>query len=98
MNTQITAAIQFIPLTDPKTAYREIDEIISIIQSMELNYTVCPFETVIEGTLENILKVITAINEKSKTLSCEQFILNVKFHINKNQNLSLETNIKKYSK
>lgn len=63
-NTSITLyeasmAIQILPNTpDTQEKIRVIDKVIENIKSKNLSMVVCPFETVIEGTLEQMLQIL----------------------------------------
>ncbi|MFP4588359.1 MAG: thiamine-binding protein [Candidatus Bipolaricaulota bacterium] len=52
-------SIQCLPLSgaDKKEVYRLVDQAIEVIDQSGLDYTVSPFETTIEGDLEEVWKV-----------------------------------------
>jgi len=49
---QINAAIQLLPLKTNEDRYSVVDKAIELINKSGLNYKVCPFETVVEGSTE----------------------------------------------
>ena len=60
-NPKINAAIQLLPLSNNIDKYKIIDEAIALIISSGLNYVVCPFETVVEGSFEEVMQLIKNI-------------------------------------
>ena len=75
----------------------DIDQIIEWIRSFGLKLQVTPFETVVEGRFDEIQKLLTSIYTKSIHLNCNQFLLNIKVHVNHLESLSFEKNIEKYN-
>lgn len=72
MKCEASMAIQIIPMIeDRKRIIEAVDKVIEYIKSTGLNMVVCPFETVIEGTLEQVLD----IHKKSIEIA-EQFGIN----------------------
>ena len=64
MNNIVNVAIQVLPVSKNIHPYNIVDKAIEIIQNSGLNYKVCPFETVIEGKLEEILQLISKIQDE----------------------------------
>lgn len=58
-NYEASMAIQMLPrLSEKDDNIRVIDKVIENIKSKGLNMVVCPFETVIEGNLNEILDIL----------------------------------------
>ncbi len=58
-NYEASMAIQILPrLSEKDDNIRVIDKVIENIKSKGLNMVVCPFETVIEGNLNEILDIL----------------------------------------
>jgi uncharacterized protein YqgV (UPF0045/DUF77 family) len=96
-NNKINAAIQLLPLSNNIDKYKIIDEAISLIHKSGLKYVVCPFETVVEGSFEEVMKLIEAIKNMSLQGSSEEIILNLKLHCNSKKSLFIDDKIGKYN-
>ena len=87
----ISAQIQFIPLhaTEPMA---KVDAAIALIQGSGLAFEVGPFGTSVEGPK---IQVQSLIDQLLSLTTCEEFILNVQFHIGENR-LSNEQKVAKF--
>ncbi len=82
MNKYVTnASLQLVPIVQEKHPYDWIDEVIEVIQSSELRYSVGPFGTTVEGTYEQISQLIHAINQYLYLHNCAEWVLHVQWHI-----------------
>jgi len=77
----INASLQVVPLAQDKHPYAWVDEAIEIIQQSGLKYQVGAFATEIEGTHEEVLKLVTAINNYLQEKGCAEWILNVQLQM-----------------
>ena len=77
---KINAAIQLLPIGAKKNRYGIIDEAIALIQSSGLVYTICPFETVVEGESDAVYKLIQTIQTETLKNNCDELIINIKIH------------------
>ena len=91
----INAAIQLLPTQGTKNKIELIDEAIELIKKSNLKYLVCPFETVVEGTFEQVSKLINDIRVKTLNNGCEQLLINIKIHA-ANSDLFFEDKLIKY--
>ena len=62
-NHKINLAIQVLPDSKNKHPYQIVDDSIKVISGSGFNYKVCPFETVIECTLDEGMDLIKAYIE-----------------------------------
>ena len=87
----ISTQIQFIPLhsAEPMAA---VDAAIALIQNSGLTYEVGPFGTSLEGPKTAIQKLIDDLLLLS---TCEEFLLNVQYHVGENR-LSNEEKVAKF--
>lgn len=92
---QINAAIQLLPLKTSEDRYSVVDKAIALIDKSGLNYMVCPFETVVEGSSEKVHQLIRDIQEVILKNGCDELILNVKIHA-ANRDLSFSEKLEKY--
>jgi len=95
-NHKINAAIQLLPLSNNIDKYKIIDKAIAVIKSSGLNYLVCPFETVVEGSFEEVLQLIEKIKNVGFNDNNEELIINLKLHCNKTKSLFIDDKIGNY--
>ncbi len=95
-NLKINVAIQLLPTKTSEDKIELIDKAIGLIKASKLKHIVCPFETVVEGTFEEIFSLIDAIRTSSITNGCEELIINIKIHAS-NHDLFFEDKLVKYS-
>lgn len=77
---KINAAIQLLPIETKMVRWEIIDKAIKLIRLSGLNYKVCPFETVVEGTTEQVFKLISDIKNLSLENGSEEVLMNIKLH------------------
>ena len=80
-NNKINAAIQLLPLSNNIDKYKIIDEAISLIHKSGLKYVVCPFETVVEGTYDEIFDLVNKIRTTTLNNGCEELLINIKINL-----------------
>lgn len=95
-NHKINVAIQLLPLSNNIDKYQIIDEAIALIKNSGLKYVVCPFETVVEGTFNEVMLLITNIKNSALNGQNEELILNLKLHCNSTKSLYIDDKIGKY--
>ncbi len=96
MNNQINLAIQILPRAASIGTYELVDVAIAIIQKSGLNYQVCPFETVIEGQYDEIMKLVKDIHEAVYHAGADEIITNIKIQTRKNQDVYIDDKMNKY--
>lgn len=97
MSYSVNMAIQVLPLGISKQqAYLVIDEAIKCIAQSGLRYEVCPFETVIEGEYEEVMKLLADIQIACKKAGVEEILINMKLQRNFSGNISIEDKTGKY--
>jgi uncharacterized protein YqgV (UPF0045/DUF77 family) len=92
---KINAAIQLLPLGAKGNRYEVIDKAIALIQNSGLNYKVCPFETVVEGSTEAVYKLIQSIQEETLKNNCDELLINIKIHA-ATRDLNFSEKLEKY--
>lgn len=98
MNTtpKLNLAIQVLPQSSIKHPYAIVDKAIEVIQNSGLNYQVCPFETVVEGTMDNLLELIRKVHETCYQHETDQMMMYLKIQSSKDEDLSIEDKMHKY--
>lgn len=94
---RINAAIQVLPEAEGKLKYELVDTAITTIQNSGLKYQVCPFETVVECSFEELEILLEGIHESCKNEGTERMITNVKIQVEFNRDVVIDDKMKKYS-
>lgn len=95
-NNLINVAIQVLPEADGKTKYELVDAAIAVITGSGLKYRVCPFETVVECTLEQALLLIPEIHEACRTAGTDRMLTYLKIQTDFNSDVTIEDKMEKY--
>lgn len=77
----VNASVQLLPIVQDRHPYTWVDEAIAVIQDSGIKHEVGPFATVIEGTYDEVMKVIHDVNEKLFALGCGEWITSVQIQI-----------------
>jgi uncharacterized protein (TIGR00106 family) len=96
MKNKINVALQVLPVSDEKDVYDLVDIAISEIEKSGLKYRVCPFETVIEGTFDEIMPLVGRVHEKLYAAGTEKMMCYLKIQSSKNEDVLIEDKMHKY--
>jgi uncharacterized protein (TIGR00106 family) len=96
MKNRINLAIQVLPRSSTKGTYELVDVAIELIQKSGLKYRVCPFETVIEGYYDEVMKLVKDIHYAVYVGGAEEMITNIKIQTRYNQDVFIEDKMNKY--
>jgi uncharacterized protein (TIGR00106 family) len=96
MEHTINLALQVIPKSKTREAYDLVDEAIKIIQDSGLKYQVCPFETVIEGKYQTVMKVVEEAQEACFRKGAEELLVYIKIQRRKDAEVTIEEKTAKY--
>ena len=77
----VNASIQILPVVKDKHPYEWVDEAIAVIQRSGIKYEVGPFATVLEGTYDEVMNVIHAVNEYLYSKNCGEWMNNMQLQI-----------------
>jgi len=95
-NYIINASIQIVPLTQDRHPYEWVDEAIAIIQQSGIRYEVGAFSTVLEGTYEEVMRVIHDVNEHLYVRSCHEWITQVQIQIRSGADMTADEKTEKF--
>ncbi len=98
MSGKVNIALQVLPMTPPEKVYGVVDRTIEAIQHSGVKYRVCPFETVMEGEYDQLMAVIEKVKDACFATGTEELIMNLKIHVNKNKDMTIEDKTFKYDK
>ena len=93
---KVNVAIQVLPKSKEINEYDIIDNAIECIQKSGLEYKVCPFETVIEGGYNEIIRLVDEIKDTCFNTGASEIIINLKIHARKDKDVLMEEKMKKY--
>jgi len=77
----VNASVQIVPVVQDRHPYEWVDEAIAVIQQSGIKYEIGPFATLLEGTYEEVMKVVDGINEYLFSRNCNEWICNVQVQI-----------------
>lgn len=95
MNKTVNIALQILPTSKTIHPYSLVDKAIEVIANSGLRYKVTPFETVMEGTYDDIMKVIKQAQEACYEAGADSLMTYVKIQTSKTD-VSIEDKIGKY--
>lgn len=97
MKNQVNISVQILPNSSEKKPYDIVDQAIDVIKKSGLTYKVCPFETVMEGPYDLIMKTIKEVHLTCLEYGADSIFANIKMQINKHQDVRIEDKIGKYT-
>src|SRR4051812_35899825 len=92
----INASIQIIPVVEDRHPYEWVDEAISIIQKSGIKYEVGPFATVLEGSYNEVMKVIHEVNDHLYQKGCSEWISSLQIQIRNSGDITGEEKTEKF--
>ena len=96
MKNKVNVAIQILPKSEEKDTYQIIDKAIEVIKESGIKYLVCPFETVLEGPYDEIMKVIEKVQQTCFDNGADELIVNIKIQNRKDSDVTIEEKMGKY--
>lgn len=96
-NKKINVAVQVLPEADGKVKYALVDEAIGAIARTGFKYQVCPFETVVECTFDELPQLLEMIHEACRDAGTERMLTNLKIQVDFSGGVTIEDKMHKYS-
>lgn len=96
IDKKINVAIQVLPRSAKVGTYELVDKAIEVIQNSGLKYRVCPFETVVEGYYEEVMRLLKEVHEVVYANGAEEMITYVKIQTRNNEDVLIEDKMNKY--
>lgn len=93
---KINLGIQIAPILEREEGFPIIDTCIHMIQSSGIPSTVSPFETVLEGEYEKIMKLVDQLYHKVNELSPET-VINIRIHTRRDADVIAKEKTEKFS-
>jgi len=95
MDKIVNIALQVLPSSTTIHPYTLVDKAIEVIAASGLRYQVTPFETVMEGTYDEIMKVIKQAQEACYKAGAESMMTYIKIQSSK-KDVSIDDKMEKY--
>ena len=95
MNKTVNIALQILPSSYTIRPYSLVDKAIEVIATSGLRYKVTPFETVMEGGYDDIMKVIKLAQEACYEAGAESLMTYIKIQSSLND-VSIDDKMEKY--
>jgi len=95
MNNTVNIALQVLPTSKTIHPYLIVDKAIEVIANSGLRYKVCPFETVIEGSYEEIMKVVKQAQEACYKAGADSLMTYIKIQSSVSD-VSIDDKMEKY--
>lgn len=96
MDNNINLAIQVIPKIKSGNPYAVVDKAIEVIQKSGVKYRVCPFETVMEGPYEKLMKIADEAQKACLNAGAEEVLVNIKIQRRAHGDVTIEEKTGKY--
>jgi uncharacterized protein (TIGR00106 family) len=96
-NYIINASIQIVPIVLDKHPYEWVDEAIEVIQKSGIKHEVGPFATVLEGTYNEVMKVINDVNEHLLSRGCAEWISNLQIQLRSDRDITANEKTEKFN-
>jgi len=95
-NHTINLALQILPQVAADKVYAVVDEAIAVIHNSGVKYRVYPFETVMEGTYDQLMEVVKQAQEVCFKAGAGQILVFMKIQNNSGGDVSIEDKTGKY--
>ena len=95
-NNKVNLALQVLPQSKTRHPYSIVDKAIEVIQKSGLPYKVCPFETVIEGTWDEVIKVVQEVHEACYQNETSQMMTYIKIQTRSDEDVTIADKMEKY--
>lgn len=96
MDKKINLALQILPNSGKSHPYDLVDKAIEAIRKSGVKYKVCPFETVMEGDYETLMKVAREAQEACFDAGADSMMVYIKIQRSREADVSIEDKMKKY--
>ena len=93
---KVNVAIQVLPEADNKIKYTLVDKAIEAIHEAGFPYQVCPFETVVECSFEQIPGLLEKIHEACQGAGTQRMLTNLKIQVDFEKDVVISDKMEKY--
>lgn len=96
MNT-INLGIQIVPKSKTLDTYTLVDEAIKVIQQSGVPHIVTPFETVMEGSQDQLMSIALRAQQAVLEAGADEVLVYYRMQIRKNADVTIEEKTGKYT-
>ncbi len=93
---KVNVALQVLPQAKGKESYDLVDLAIAEISASGLKYRVCPFETVIEGTYDEVMELVKKVHQVLEKNGTEKMMTYIKIQTVFQEDVIIEDKMHKY--
>ncbi|TLX73448.1 thiamine-binding protein [Labilibacter sediminis] len=93
---KVNVAVQVLPVSNTKEVYDIVDAAIAEIHKSGIKYVVSPFETVMEGSYDELMDVVKRVQNICYASGAEKVMCYVKIQSNANNSVTIDDKIGKY--
>lgn len=97
MHAIINLGIQIIPKSKNLDSYWLVDQAIEVIQKSGIKYLVTPFETVMEGTQDELMAIAKNAQRAVLDAGADEVLVYYRMQIRKESDVSIEEKTGKYN-
>lgn len=96
MMNKINLALQVLPRSASKDSYALVDKAIEIIAQSGVKYKVCPFETVLEGSYDELMEIVKKVHEQCYASGTETMMTYIKIQSSAQGDVCIDDKMEKY--
>jgi uncharacterized protein (TIGR00106 family) len=96
MMNKVNVAVQVLPRAKNKDTYQLVDKAIDVIKQSGVKYTVCPFETVMEGNYDELMEIVKKVQLTCYQSGTETLMTYIKIQSAANNDVTIDDKMKKY--
>lgn len=93
---KVNLALQVLPQAQGKNSYDLVDLAIDEISASGLKYRVCPFETVIEGTYDEVIALVKKVHQVLEKNGTERMMTYIKIQTVFQEDVTIEEKMHHY--
>ena len=96
MSKIVNVAVQVLPKSTNNDTYQIVDKAIEVIQKSGVKYRVCPFETVMKGEYDDLMKIVKQLQQAYFDAGAVEVITNIKIQNRKKSDVTIDGKMYKY--
>ena len=96
MKNIINLGIQIVPKSKLIDSYWLVDQAIEVIQKSGVNHVVTPFETVMEGTQDELMEIARQAQQAVLDAGADEVLVYYRMQIRRGKDVSIEDKTGKY--
>lgn len=86
----VTLGVQIIPKSKIEDTYQLVDKAIEVIQKSGVKFIITPFETVMEGKYDNLMKIASEAQKAVIQAGADECLVYFRIHYRKDSDVTFE--------